>query len=142
MESIKDAPVESMVSEEGLASSARTSDRAAENERRIGEIRKELRLERGEVVIEPLEEDPFVLSRNHVSTGEGVTIYKPDGTVQKETLAEYDARLARERAATNYFKQLRERLSETEKTSVRHLLSKGTGWLGGLFRKLMASFRN
>ena len=150
IEGIKDAPVasvvESPIPEAREASPLKTSNRAAENEKRIREIKEELRLDRGEVIIKPLEGDPFVLSRNHVSTGEGVTIYKPDGTVQKETLAEYKARLAQGRVAANYVKQSRELHSETQKISVRRLLSTGTNWLGalfgGLFRKLMTSFRN
>ena len=150
IEDIKAAPVESvdksLIPETSGAPPVKTSDRAAENKKRIGEIREELRLNRGEVIIKPLKGDPFKLSRDHVSTGEGVTTYLPDGTVQKRTLAEYDTQLAKGRAAANYFKQSRELRSETEKISVRSVLSKGTGWFGalfgGLFRKLMTSFRN
>ncbi len=148
VEKIKAAPVEPAVEspspEVSAASPERKRARAEENEkneRRIQQIKKDLRLERGEMIIEPLEGDPFVLSRNHVSTGEGVTIYSPDGTVQKRTRAEYDAEFAKGLAAANYFKQ-RQPDSETEKTPVERFLAKGAGWLGGLFKKLIASFKN
>ncbi|CAN5757295.1 hypothetical protein BH11PAT2_BH11PAT2_02410 [soil metagenome] len=66
---------------------------------------KERLLEAGGVTIEPIQGDPFILSRNHMSTGEGVTTYHPDGSIQKTSIEEYQAQLAVDRKAARFFNQ-------------------------------------
>jgi len=149
LENITAAPVEPVVEspapETNEASRERKHAQTEENEKRIQQLKDEL-LNRGGMIIEPLKGDPFVLSRNHVPNRAEVTTYLPDGTIEMSTKAENNARLAREIAATSFFKQSQQENPVSERNSLGRLLAKGTGWLGplfgGLFRKLMTSFRN
>lgn len=62
-------------------------------------------LDEGGVTIEPLEGDPFVLSRGREKEvrENAVTTFHPDGTTSVETHDEYEARLAQERVVARYF---------------------------------------
>lgn len=89
-------------------------------------IIKERLLSAGMMTIEPLEGDPFVLSREHVSTGRGVTTYMPDGTVVKTSIEEYRAQLARDIKAARYFNQ---KPQEQERPARKGLTGRVKSWL-------------
>ncbi|MDB5245037.1 MAG: hypothetical protein JWN90_142 [Parcubacteria group bacterium] len=100
------------------------------NSYKINKIKERL-LEAGMVTIEPIQGDPFVLSREHVSTGEGVTTYLPDGTVQKISIEEYRAQLAKGRKAAQFFNQQpKDALTKTQLVSPS---SRIMGWLKNAF---------
>jgi hypothetical protein len=107
--------------------------------RKIDRI-KEALLERGALIIEPLKGDPFVLSREHISTGEGVTIYKPDKTTEKMSMEEYDAQLRAEKKAVQFFSH-KSAQHETPLTLSIGLATRAIGWFKSLFSRLWSRVR-
>jgi len=116
---------------------SQTVERTAEEEASIREIKERL-LDRGALTIEPLEGDPFTLSQEHIPTGEGVTIYTPDGGIKKQSLAQYEAERAKDRAAALFFKRTQNH-SEPEKLST-HFARRIGGWFKNLFARLFSKF--
>lgn len=99
---------------------------------------KERLLSAGMMTIEPLEGDPFILSREHKSNGEGVTTYTPDGEVTTMSINEYQAELARGRQAAQFFERPKA-IAENRERKVG-VLKRTTSWLKqkftGFFSKL------
>lgn len=94
---------------------------------------KESLLSAGMVTIEPLEEDPFVLSREHKNTGEGVTVYTPDGGVTKMSMSNYGAQQAKHRAAAQFFSKNSPEQRASTQSPLPHTASLVSNWLKRIF---------
>ncbi|MDB5237616.1 MAG: hypothetical protein JWL88_718 [Parcubacteria group bacterium] len=101
---------------------------------------KERLLDAGHMTIGPLGPDAFPLSKDHVSTGEGVTIYHVDGRVEKRTLREDKAIRARELEAVRHFSSRSAQETQDSKTplvaKLRKLTGRAKNWLKNTFKKL------
>ena len=85
------------------------------------------------MTIEPLEGDPFLLSREHQQTGEGATIYLPDGVVEKMSLEAYRAQLAEGRKAAQFFDRHPRRHRDMMDTPSSPFIANAIGWLKSVF---------
>jgi len=100
---------------------------------------KERLLAAGMMTIEPLEGDPFILSREHKPNGEGVTTYTPDGEVTTMSINDYQAELTRGRQAAQFFERPKANAGNQErkpgvlKRTVSWLKQKFTGFFAKLF---------
>lgn len=102
---------------------------------------KERLLSEGYMTIEPIEGDPFTRSRDHIPTGEGVTIYHTDGTVEKMSFAEDAAIRAKELEAVRYFSKGSNN-KETTGVELFPRIKKFFGFLKKLFSSIFSSREN